>query len=404
MKNRFILHCDLNGFFASVECVFRPELKNVPMAVGGNEKSRHGIILAKNELAKKYGVQTAETLASARKKCPDIVIVPPHHDKYEKYSRIVNSIYLRYTDMVEPFGIDESWLDITGTLHLYGDVSFKTAEKIADEIRNTVKNETGLTLSVGVSFNKVFAKLGSDYKKPDATTVITCENFKQIVYPLEVGNLLFAGRSVSEKLHQMRIKTIGDLAAYSPAIIEKKLGAAGALLHKYAAGLDDEAVSSFYSRREVKSVGRGFTFPHDIVNEQEINAGLSALSGDVCARMRKQNLKCKTVQVSIKDVNFKTVQRRAPLELPTNSTKKVFSCACQIFKKYWNGSPVRALTVTALNLESGKEYAEQLSFFEEKKDDKREEKLDSAVDKITDKFGKNAILPASLINNDMGIK
>ena len=405
MKNRYILHCDLNGFFASVECALAPQLKNVPMAVGGNEKSRHGIILAKNELAKKYGVQTAETLASARKKCPELVIVPPHYDKYEKYSKYVNTIYLRYTDLVEPFGIDESWLDITGTLHLYGDVNFITAKKIADEIRETIKRETGLTASVGVSFNKAFAKLGSDYKKPDATTVITRENYKQIVYPLNVNTLLFVGRSVSEKLNQMHISTIGQLAEFPLDILEKRLGAAGDILYKYANGEDDDPVGCYYSSHKVKSVGRGITFSHDIADIQSVQAGLSALASDVCARMRHQGIKCKTVQLSVKDVNFKTVQRRLPLEQATNSTKKIYSCALDIFNKCWSlKKPIRAMTVTALNLVYETEYQEQISFFEISVDDEKEHRLDSAVDKITDKFGKDAIKPASLINNDMGIK
>lgn len=405
MKKRFILHCDLNGFFASVECVLDPELKNIPMAVGGDRETRHGIILAKNELAKKCGVKTAETLASARKKCPGLVIVPPHHDMYQKYSKIVNSIYLRYTDLVEPFGIDESWLDITGSMHLFGEKDYNTAKKLADEIRLTVKNETGLTLSVGVSYNKVFAKLGSDYKKPDATTLITEDNYKQIVHPLPVETLLMAGRSASEKLNLLRIKTVGDLAKYDPAVLEKKLGALGALLYKYANGIDDDPVASFYSKREVKSVGRGMTFIHDLGSISEVQAGISALSGEVCARLRKMNLKCKTVQLSIKDVNLKTLQRRAPLDAPTNSTKKVYECALDIFKKCWNvKNPIRAMTVTALNLQNPDTEKVQLSFFDEEAPDEKDEKLDTALDKINEKYGKNAVRPASLIKNDIGIK
>ena len=405
MDKRFILHCDLNGFFASVECVLKPELKNVPMAVGGDEERRHGISLAKNELAKKYGVKTAETLASARKKCPNIVIVPPHHGLYQKYSKIVNLIYLRYTDLVEPFGIDESWLDITGSMHLFGEKDYKTAEKIADDIRNTVKKETGLTLSVGVSFNKVFAKLGSDYKKPDATTVITEDNFKNIVHPLGVETLLMAGRSASEKLNSLRIRTIGELAKYDPVLLEKKLGVLGAVLYRYANGLDDDPVSSFYSKREVKSVGRGMTFTHDLGNISDVEAGISALSNEVCTRLRKMNLKARTVQLSVKDFNLKTVQRRAPLESPTNSTKKIYECAVGIYKKNWNmRTPVRAMTVTALNLQDSSQDYSQLSFFDVECDNSKDEKLDSALDKINEKYGKNAIKPASFIKNDIGIE
>ena len=405
MKKRYILHCDLNGFFASVECVFNPELKNIPMAVGGSRETRHGIILAKNELAKKCGVKTAETLASAKKKCPDLVIVPPRHSEYKKFSRIVNSIYLRYTDLVEPFGIDESWLDITGSMHLFGDKSYECAEKIANEIRNTVRTETGLTVSVGVSFNKIFAKLGSDYKKPDAVTVITEDNFKDIVFPLDVGSLLFAGRATGEKLHELRIKTVGELAGYDPALLEKKLGSAGRALYRHANGLDDSEVLSFYSKREVKSVGRGMTFTHDLGNISEVTAGISALSSEVCESLRKQNFECKTVQLSVKDVNLKTVQRRAPLEYPTNSTKKVTECALSIFEKCWNlRNPIRAMTVTAINLTSSFEAQAQLSFFDSEPNDEKEKKLDSTLDKINEKYGKNSIKPASFIKNDIGIK
>ena len=405
MDKRFILHCDLNGFFASVECVLKPELKNVPMAVGGDEERRHGIILAKNELAKKYGVKTAETLASARRKCPKLVIVPPHHGLYHEYSKLVNSIYLRYTDLVEPFGIDESWLDITGSMHLFGEKDYITAEKIADQIRNTVKEETGLTLSVGVSFNKVFAKLGSDYKKPDATTVITEDNFKRIVHPLGVEALLMAGRSASEKLNLLRIKTIGELAKYDPVLLEKKLGVLGVSLYKYANGLDDDPVSSFYSKREVKSIGRGMTLTHDLGNISEIEAGISALSNEVCTRLRKMNLKAGTVQLSVKDVNLKTVQRRAPLDTPTNSTRKIYECAVKIFKKNWNmRNSVRAMTVTAINLHSASDECPQLSFFDIEEEEDKDEKLDMTLDKINEKYGKNAIKPASFIKNDIGIE
>ncbi|MEG2852280.1 MAG: DNA polymerase IV, partial [Hydrogenoanaerobacterium sp.] len=183
---RTILHCDLNGFFASVECLLRPELRTVPMAVCGDPTMRHGIILAKNELAKKYNITTAETIWQAQRKCPQLVLVQPHHDEYYKYSCLVNEIYRRYTDLVEPFGIDESWLDITGTIHLFGD-----GKTVADKLREVVEHELGLTISVGVSFNKIYAKLGSDYKKPNATTVISQQNYKEIVYPLPVNSLLY---------------------------------------------------------------------------------------------------------------------------------------------------------------------------------------------------------------------
>ena len=208
MKDRYILHCDCNGFFASVELLSYPELWDKPVAVGGDSETRHGIVLAKNEVAKKYGIKTAETLWQARKKCPDLIVLPPHHDRYSHYSKIINGIYTQYTDLVEPFGIDESWLDVTNTYMLFAD----SPQQLADELRQRIKYETGLTISVGVSFNKIFAKLGSDYKKPDATTVIDRNNYKDIVYPLSVGDLIYVGKSTQSALAEMGVKTIGQLA------------------------------------------------------------------------------------------------------------------------------------------------------------------------------------------------
>ena len=207
-KDRAILHCDCNGFFASVETLLDPSLANVPMVVTGDPESRHGIILAKNEKAKKYGIRTAETIWQAKQKCPGLVCVLPHHEMYGQISKRVNEIYLDYTDLVDPFGIDESFLDVTGSLRLFG----KTPKELADDVRERVKREIGITISVGVSFCRVFAKLGSDYKKPDATTVIDRSNYREIAYPLPVSDLLFAGRRSTEALAKMGILTIGDLA------------------------------------------------------------------------------------------------------------------------------------------------------------------------------------------------
>ena len=253
---RTILHCDCNGFFASVECVHRPELKEVPMAVCGDPENRHGIILAKNELAKQYGVTTAETIWQAKRKCPQLVLVAPHHDEYAHYSRLVNEIYQQYTDRVEPFGIDESWLDVTGCEELFGD-----GVTIAETLRRRVREEIGLTISVGVSFNKIFAKLGSDYKKPDATTVITRENFRQIVWPLPVGSLLYVGRAAQESLRRIGVTTIGELAQAEQKNLQLALGKLGEQLWVYANGMDESPVHRTDEKREVKSVGNGMTFP-----------------------------------------------------------------------------------------------------------------------------------------------
>jgi DNA polymerase-4 len=253
--DRTILHCDLNGFYASVECLSRPELKDVPMAVSGNPENRHGIILAKNELAKKFGIITAETVWQAKKKCPGLVLVPPHHDKYYEYSKRVNELYGKFTDMVEPFGIDESWLDVTGSLHLFG-----SGKDIADKIRENIKSQLELTVSVGVSFNKIFAKLGSDYKKPDATTVISRENYKDIIFPLPVSDLLYVGKAATEALAKYGITTIGQLANYNKQVISANLGKMGEMIHDYANGIDDGPVSFAHDEQAAKSVGNGMTY------------------------------------------------------------------------------------------------------------------------------------------------
>ena len=284
--DRVILHCDCNGFFASVETLLNPSLADVPMAVAGDPESRHGIILAKNEKAKKYGVATAEPIWQAKQKCPDLVCVLPHHDMYHRISQRVNAIYLDYTDLVDPFGIDESFLDITGSLKLFG----MTPREMADDIRARVRHEIGITISVGVSFCRVFAKLGSDYKKPDATTVIDRENFRTVAYPLPVSALLFAGKRTTDALAQLGVRTIGDLAAAERRLLVERLGEAGDTLWKYANGLDDEPVRAYDDRPAPKSVGNGMTFRRDIAGEREIRAGVMALADSVPVSGMKKRL------------------------------------------------------------------------------------------------------------------
>lgn len=278
---RVILHCDLNSFFASVELLEHPELREKPVAVCGNPSTRHGIILAKNEAAKHFQVKTAETIWQARKKCPDLILLPSHHHKYRHYSKLVNGIYQRYTDLVEPFGIDESWLDVTGTLHLFG----KNGRELADELREVIRTELGLTISVGVSYNKVFAKLGSDYKKPDATTVIAPSNWQSIVWPLPVSDLLFVGRASQRILHRYGIETIGQLAHADRAMLEEVMGKQGAQLHDYAWGRGDNPVRPAGNRPPPKSIGNGMTFRHNLTNWDEIRSGLDLLCDSVAVRL-----------------------------------------------------------------------------------------------------------------------
>ena len=271
--DRVILHCDLNCFYASVELLSHPDLREIPIAVCGDPSSRHGIILAKNEPAKKYGVQTAETIWQAKKKCPGLVLLPPHHNLYREYSHRVNGIYDQYTDLVEPFGIDESWLDVTHTLHLFGG----DAAALADALRKRITKELGLTLSVGVSFNKVFAKLGSDYKKPDATTVISRENWQHLVWPLPVGDLLYVGGAARRLLCQYGVETIGQLAACRREMLETLMGKIGVQLYEYANGLDSDPVRPRTSVETAKSVGNSITFPQNLTTREEIRQSLADL-------------------------------------------------------------------------------------------------------------------------------
>ena len=396
MADRVILHCDCNGFFASVECALNPELKNVPMAVGGSVEARHGIILAKNELAKKYNIQTAETIFSAKKKCPDLVIVPPKHDLYEDYSQRVNKIYFEYTDQVEKFGIDESWLDVTGSQKLFG-----SGEEIAAILRRRIREEIGITISVGVSFNKVFAKLGSDYKKPDATTVISRENYKDLVYPLPVSDLLFVGRRTKEALAKLHIQTIGDLAQSDENSVKKLLGKQGEMICRYARGEDDSPVDP-HANDEVKSVGNGMTFKRDLCGEKDILCGISHLSESIAVRMRRKGVKCTVVQVTIKDPNLHSIQRQEKLTSPTNLAKEITDKAMEIIRRSWNiKNPIRMLTVTGGGIVP-KGSAEQISFFDEEKNPKIES-LEKTLDAIRDKYGKDSVKNANVINNDLGI-
>ncbi len=401
MSERVILHCDCNSFFASVETVLNPAYKNVPMAVCGSEEDRHGIVLAKNELAKKYDIKTAETVFSARKKCPNLVIASPHYQEYVKFSRLVNGIYARYTDMIEPFGIDESWLDITASRKLFG-----SGYEIAERIREEVKREIGITISVGVSYNKVFAKLGSDYKKPDATTVISEENYKDIVFPLPVRDLLFIGKKTEAQLAAMGIRTIGELASTSESLLKMRFGKAGEMMHKYANGFDDSPVVNADGRDDAKSVGSGFTFKHDLVGREECRIGIEYLADDIGRRLRKLGMKCSTVQLTIKDEYLCTIQRQRRQEPPTDIAREIADTAYEILMHEWSEQkPIRMITVTASSLVNADMVAEQIGFFDEHSDEKRKKskKREETVDKIRQKHGNAAIMNGAIMDSDIGI-
>lgn len=393
--DRVILHCDLNSFYASVELLDYPELRDCPVAVCGDPQSRHGIILAKNEPAKKFKIQTAETVWQARKKCPELVLLPAHHEKYHHYSKLVNAIYGRYTDLVEPFSVDESWLDVTGSLHLF----HTDGKGLADRIRWEVREELGLTISVGVSFNKIFAKMGSDYKKPNATTVITRENYQDLLFPLPVGDLIFVGRAAVKTLDEYGVKTIGDLAQFDRDALIKLLGKQGGTLHDYATGEENSPVVPVSQMPGPKSVGNGMTFPRNLQGLEELKAGVSLLADEVAVRLRQLDMKCATVSVAVRDPNFHDISRQKRLDTPTFLAREITQAVMELLEKTWNPrSPVRALTVTAQNLLPTDQATEQLNLLSPDTAPKREkvEKLERAMDGIRDKYGKGSISSARI--------
>ena len=390
MAERVILHCDLNCFFASVELLRYPALRDVPVAVCGDPESRHGIVLAKNEAAKQLGVKTAETIWQARQKAPHLITLPPHHGLYREYSRKVNAIYGQYTDLVEPFGIDESWLDITNSMHLFGG----DGKAIADQLRERLREELGLTISVGVSFNKIFAKLGSDYKKPDATTVIDRSNWQAIVWPLPVGDLLGVGRSTQKLLRQYGVETIGQLAAFPRQTLETLLGKHGTQLHDYANGLENSPVRPQHEAEPVKSVGNGTTFPQNLTRWEEVRSGLAVLSDSVAGRLRRQGLYCGGVALTIRNAQFRQFSRQMRLDAPTHLQKDIYHTALALARQSWHApDPIRALTVTALYLTDSADSFQQLDLLDgaAAQREEKQERLEQAMDAIRGKYGKGAI-------------
>ncbi len=399
-RDRVILHCDMNSFFCSVELLEHPELLHTPTAVAGDPAGRHGIILAKNDLAKACGIQTAMTVWQAKRLCPSLALLPPHHEKYTAYSHKINAIYQRFTDMVEPFSVDESWLDVTASQRLFGD-----GKTIADTIRHTVKEELGLTLSAGVSFNKVFAKMGSEYKKPDATTCITRENYQDLLWPLPVEQLFFVGSTSASKLQQWGIRTIGQLAQTPREHLYGHLGKYGLMLSDYANGLEDSPVSPFCERRRIQSVGNGMTFRRNLLGEKDIRTALTALSDKVSARLRRYDMKAGGVKVDIKDPSLKTISRQRQLLAPVDSEEAIFQAAFAILKEEgWLYRPIRLLTVTGIHLYHQEEDQWQTSLFETPQDlASPRPSVGATLDAIRQRYGPGAIAFARVLDNDIGI-
>ena len=384
MKDRCILHIDMNNFFATVECRGRDDLVGKPVAVGGDAEARHGIILAKNYEAKSYGIRTGESILEAKKKCPKLVILPAHYDEYIKVSRAARAIYSDYTNLIESFGIDECWIDVTDSEYLFGG-----GERIADEIRGRIKRELGVTVSVGVSFNKVFAKLGSDMKKPDATTVISRENFKNTVWVLPAEDLLFVGRATKRRINTLGIYTIGDLATADSELLLRFMGKNGIMLQNFALGRDNAPVLRNEAAYPVKSVGNSTTAPRDIKTEREAEIVFAVLCESVAVRLRAEGKKCTTVRISVRSSDLSWFSKQCRVEA-TFSEREIYRAAVELYRESFKGGAVRSLGVCGADL--CPERDEQISIFEgETVGRARLEVLERTADTIRSRFGKYAI-------------
>ena len=389
--DRAILHSDINSCYASVERLYEPRLGERPFAVCGSVEDRHGIVLAKDEKAKAAGVKTGMAIWQAKRLCPELETVSPHFERYAKYSAMVREIYAEYTDMCEPFGIDENWLDITNCL------ACPDPAATAQEIRRRVKRETGLTVSVGVSWNKVFAKLGSDMKKPDAVTVISEENFKDKIWGLPIGDLLFAGRSTVKKLSSSGVFTIGDMAQMSVSSAKKLLGKNGVTLWRYANGFDDSPVASADAEPIRKSIGRSTTGKSDLTNDTQIKRVVMLLCEDVSKRLRMLSLSAGVISVYMRDFRLFVQTHQKRLLVPTRLCKELTDEAMRLITENWDNTPLRSVGVSVSDLR-GDTSALQYSFCRDQARCERLEKIDFQVDSIRNRFGENAICRASLIN------
>lgn len=389
--DRDILHIDINGCYASIELIFRPDLRGKPVAVGGDVEARHGVILAKNEEAKRCGVKTGEALWQARGKCPELVILKPNHALYERYAHLARAIYAEYTDYVEPFGLDEAWMDIT-----HGKSDPSKARGIADEIRCRIKEELRITVSVGVSYNKIFAKLGSDYKKPDKTTLITRENYRDIVWPLPVENLLYVGHATKKRLYDRSIYTIGQLAAAKPEALYSWFGKMGAQLGSFARGEDDSPVAFSGDEGVAKSISNSTTTPRDLVCEKDASIVYLMLCESVAERLRECGLMARTVQIGLRDTSLCWIERQLKLPTPACTSDVLHDAAMKLLRANWRWpKPLRSIGIKATDLVTAAE-PEQLTLFSDAKARAKRERLERSVDEIRRRFGEDAIRRAAV--------
>lgn len=382
MSNRVILHSDINSCYASIEHLHHPELSGKPLAVGGDPEKRHGIVLTADYMAKKRGVKTGMALWQAKQVCPEITFISPRMDLYLRFSRMAHEICGEYTDLQEPYGIDESWLDVTNSCSLKGD-----GYQIAQEISNRMKKELGITVSVGVSFNKIFAKLGSDYKKPDAITTMYESEFRMKAWELPVSDLLYVGRSTNKKLESLGIRTIGGLAQMDEKILQSRLGKMGAVLWAFANGYDDSPVKRENTSAPIKSIGNSTTTPKELETDEDVKIMLYILSENVAARLRENGFRCRTVEISIRDNELYSFTRQCKLDNASNITGEIASMAYRLFKaNYRWDKPIRSVGVRGADLVNDN-YMEQLDLFCDFQMREKQMKMDVAVDDICRRFG-----------------
>ena len=391
---RIILHSDCNSFYASVECLHHPEIREKPVAVGGDIEQRHGIILAKNQLAKQFHVSTGEAIWQAKQKCPELIVLPPNFPLYLRFSRLARDIYLDYSNRVEPFGLDEAWLDITSREN-----QKDKGERTAHEIRKRIREELGITVSIGVSYNKIFAKLGSDYRKPDAVTLITKENYRQIAWPLPVSDLLYVGPATKRKLNGFGVHTIGVLAQTPVEILRSKFGKIGDVLWCFSNGLDSSPVADFQNQPVVKSIGNSTTAPRDLESDEDVKIILYVLADSVARRLREQGLKGRTIHISVRDNSLFSFTRQKSLLSYTNLTGEIAGEALSLFREHYQWKrPVRSVGISVSDLAADTIYSQTSLFCDEVKREKVE-RLDKALDRLKARFGTFAVQPAVLLKD-----
>ena len=379
---RTILHSDANCFYASVEHLHHPELEGKPIAVGGDPESRHGIVLTADYIAKKHGVKTGMALWQAKQVCPELTFISPRMDLYLRFSRMAHEIYGDYTDLQEPYGIDESWLDVTASASVKGD-----GYKIAEEISNRMKKELGITVSIGVSYNKIFAKLGSDYKKPDAITTMYENEFQSKAWVLPVSDLLYVGRSTNHKLARFGIRTIGDLARSDEKMLNLQLGKMGSILWSFANGYDGSLVKMENTQAPIKSVGNSTTTPRDLLTDEDVKLVLYMLSESVASRLRKNGFRCRVVEISVRDNELYSFTRQHKSRNATNITGEIAEEAYRIFKEnYTWHKPIRSVGVRGADLVTDN-YWEQIDLFCSMEKREKMMKMDGAVDDLRRRFG-----------------